>query len=301
MFVLLIFNAFSALATGKSKFLGNIVGSSVPSSWDTYWNQVTAENGCKWESVEGTRGSYNWAQCDVAADHAKSAGIPFKYHTFVWGSQEPSWLGNLGSADKKTAVENLIRAAASHYSPDYIDVVNEALHAPSNARDGLGGSGSTGWDWIVTAFTLARSAFPSSKLLINEYGIINDASEIKQYLQIVDALKAKNLIDGIGIQTHQFNVNDLSAATITSNLNTLAASGLPIYSSELDINGNSEANQAAIYQRVFPAIWEHSGVKGITLWGWITGQTWKDGTGIADASGNPRQALTWLKTYMASQ
>jgi endo-1,4-beta-xylanase len=113
-------------------------------------------------------------------------------------------------------------------------------------------------------------------------------------------LKNQNLIDGIGIQSHQFNVNSLSASTITTNLNTLAASGLPIYVSELDINGNSEADQSSIYQRVFPALWEHNGVKGITLWGYITGQTWKDGTGIADSNGNERQALTWLKSYLSS-
>lgn len=304
MFALLILNAFSALATGKSKFLGNIIASSVPSNWDDYWNQVTAENGCKWESVEGSRGNYNWAQCDVAYNHAKSAGIPFKYHTFVWGSQEPNWIGGLSQADQKAAIDALIKAAASHFSsaPDYIDVVNEALHAPSSIRAALGGDGSSGWDWIVYAFKQARASFPSSKLLINEYGIINDAQEIQKYLQIVKAIQSggSGLIDGIGIQSHQFNINDLSAATITTNLGTLGGAGLPIYVSELDINANSEAEQSTIYQRAFPALWENANVKGITLWGYITGQTWKDGTGIVESNGNERAALKWLKTYLSS-
>jgi endo-1,4-beta-xylanase len=245
--------------------------------------------------VQPSQGSFNWGQCDITYNHVKTKGYPFKYHTFVWGSQEPGWIGG---ADAKTAVGNLIKAAAGRYSPDYIDVVNEALHAPSSIREGLGGSGSTGWDWIVWSFTTARASFGSAKLLINDYGIINDASAVSRYLGIINILKGKSLIDGIGIQCHQFNVNTLAAATITANLASLGAAGLGIYPSELDINGNSDADQASIYQRVFPALWKDSHVKGITIWGYIVGQTWKDGTGLVTASGQERPAITWLKGWL---
>nr|BAF57409.1 putative glycosyl hydrolase family10 [uncultured symbiotic protist of Neotermes koshunensis] len=303
MFSALVFTSLSAvpIAAGQSKWLGNIIASSVPANWDTYWNQATSENGCKWESVRPSSGSFSWGQCDVAYNHCQTKGIPFKYHTFVWGSQEPGWIGG---ADAKSAVTNLIKAAASRYKPNFIDVVNEALHAPSSIRNGLGGSGSTGWDWVVTSFEIAKSAFGSgSKLLINDYGIVNDSGAVQRYLGIINILKGKSLIDGIGIQCHQFNVNTLAAATITANVNSLGATGLPVYPSELDINGNSEADQAQIYQRVFPALWTNTNIKGITLWGYITGQTWKDGTGLV-ACGNvgcaERQAMVWLKEYVAS-
>nr|BAF57348.1 putative glycosyl hydrolase family10 [uncultured symbiotic protist of Hodotermopsis sjoestedti] len=300
MFVYFALHSLSALASG-SKWVGNIIAGSVPSNWDQYWNQVTAENGCKRGSVENSQGNYNWAECDVSANHATQKSIPFKYHNFVWGSQEPGFISGLAAAAQKTALDNYIKAAATHYpNPDFIDVVNEALHAPSSIRNAIGGDGSTGWDWIVYSFKAARAAFPSAKLLINEYGIINDASAVTRYVNIINILKEQNLIDGIGIQCHQFNVNDLAASTITSNLDTLAKTGLPIYPSELDINANSEAEQANIYKRVFPALYEHASVKGITLWGYITGSTWKDGTGIVESGGQERQALTWLKEYLSS-
>nr|BAF57345.1 putative glycosyl hydrolase family10 [uncultured symbiotic protist of Hodotermopsis sjoestedti] len=302
MFTLLALHAFarSPLAQGCSKWVGNIIPGSVPSNWDKYWNQVTSENGCKWGTVQSSQSSFNWNECDVAYNHAKTAGIPFKYHTFVWGSQEPGFINSLSGDAAKTAVESLISAAKAKYSPDFIDVVNEALHAPSSIRSGLGGDGSTGWDWVVWSFKTARAAFGSAKLLINDYGIINDASAVTRYLTIINALKSAGYIDGIGIQCHQFNVNDLSAATITSNLNSLAATSLPIYVSELDINGNSEQDQSSIYQRVFPALFEHSGVKGITLWGYISGSTWKDGTGIVESGGQERAAIKWLAEYLES-
>nr|BAF57346.1 putative glycosyl hydrolase family10 [uncultured symbiotic protist of Hodotermopsis sjoestedti] len=301
MFVFFALHARSALATGKSKFLGNIIPYSVPSNWDQYWNQATAENGCKWGSVENGRGIYNWGQCDVTANHCKAAGIPFKYHNFVWGSQEPGYVQNLSQPDQKIAIENYIKAAAAHYGYiEFIDVVNEPLHAVSSVAEALGGAGSTGWDWVVTSFRLVRESFPSSKLLINDYGIINDGGAITKYIKIIDILKNENLIDGIGIQCHYFNVNDFPADWMKYNLDTLAATGLPIYPSELDINAGSEENQSIIYQRVFPVLWEHYAVKGITLWGYITGSTWASNTGIVEVDRHERQAMTWLKSYLRS-
>jgi endo-1,4-beta-xylanase len=291
------------LAAGQSKWLGNVIQGSVPANWDSYWNQATSENGCKWGSVqrEGVS-SFNWGQCDITYNHCKTKGIPFKYHTFVWGDKaslgEPGFIG--GYSDQKGALLNFMKGAAGRYKPDFIDVVNEALHAPSSIRNAIGGSGSTGWDWIVFAFDQARSLFSGSKLLINDYGIVNDSSAVQRYLSIITMLKGKGTIDGIGIQCHQFNVNSLAAATITANVNSLGATGLPVYASELDVNGNSEADQAGILQRVFPALWTNAAVKGVTMWGYITGQTWKDGTGLVDAGGRERQAMTWLKGYLES-
>nr|BAF57478.1 putative glycosyl hydrolase family10 [uncultured symbiotic protist of Cryptocercus punctulatus] len=301
IFALVVLSLSAPIAQGKSKFLGNVIGSSVPSSFVNYWNQVTPENGGKWGSVQNSQGSFNWNDADTAYKWAKSNNALFKYHTLVWGSQEPGWIGGLSNDAKKQAVTTWINAVASRFTAvDLIDVVNEALHAPASYREALGGSGSTGWDWIVWAFTQARSAFPGVKLLINEYGIINDANEARQYIEIINILKSRNLIDGIGIQCHQFNVNTLSAASAKTVLDLLAATGLSIYVSEFDANGNSGDDQSKIYQTIFPALWEHSAVKGVTLWGYITGQTWKDGTGIVESNGQERPAIVWLKQYIAS-
>ena len=51
--------ASAQIAAGKTKFLGNVTGNSVPSNFGTYWNQVTPENASKWGSVEGTRDVMN--------------------------------------------------------------------------------------------------------------------------------------------------------------------------------------------------------------------------------------------------
>jgi len=71
----------------------------------------------------------------------------------------------------------------------------------------------------------------------------------------------------------------------------------------LDLKGNpaSETNQLNSYKTSFPVYWNHPAVAGITLWGYVEGQTWSAGTGILNSNGTERSAMTWLKSYMAER
>ena len=120
---------FAQIATGHPKFVGNIINNYVPTSYDTYWNQVTPENSGKWGSVEGARGVMNWTDLDLAYNHAKLKGYTFKQHTFVWGNQEPGWISSLPAAEQAAEVEEWIALYAQRYpATEFIDVVNEPLH-----------------------------------------------------------------------------------------------------------------------------------------------------------------------------
>lgn len=310
----------SPLALNHSKFLGNIVPHYVPNRYNWYWNQITPENSGKWGSVESTRNVMNWGDLDRAYQHAKNNGYKFKFHTFVWGAQEPSWIKNLSKEQQKAEVEEFMRLVAERYPDiDYIDVVNEPLHQPSNIKEALGGDGSSGWDWVLWSFEKAREYFPNAKLHINDYGIISNESEAERYKTIINLLRRKGLIDGIGIQCHHFNVNQVSTTTMKKVLDMLAATNLPIHVSELDITGkpawesdeeyktyieqNKVQDEETQYQRYklkFPVFWEHESVVGITLWGYIEGATWAVGSGLLNADGSERKAMVWLAEYMAS-
>ena len=216
----------------------------------------------------------NWGQLDVAYNYAKSRGYKFKQHTLVWGAQFPNWLTSLSQADQRAEVEEWFQQLAQH-SPniDLIDVVNEPIKTPCPFKNALGGNGSTGWDWVIWSFQKARQYFPNAKLLINEYGTENDVNARNQYKTIINLLKSRGLIDGIGIQAHYFNLDNMTGSQMTTCLNDYATLGLDVYISELDITGGgSESGQLAKYQALFPVMWNHSSVKGITLWGYIEGQ-----------------------------
>jgi endo-1,4-beta-xylanase len=295
--------AHSQMAAGKPKFVGNVTGNSVPANFNTYWNQITPENATKWGSVEGTRNTMNWAAADAAYNHAQANGYKFKFHTFVWGSQYPGWLTSSGltTAQQRAEIEQWMQLACQRYPATWaIDVVNEPIKTAMPFKAALGGDGATGWDWVITSFQLARQYCPNAKLLINEYGTENDPPVRATYKNIIQLLKDRNLVDGIGIQAHYFNIDNMNRSAVTTMLNDYATLGLDVWVSELDIvANNTDSGQLAKYQDVFPGFWEHDAVKGITLWGYIVGQTWRDGTGLISQSGVERPALTWLKGYVA--
>lgn len=315
------------IAQGKSKYLGSAYSTAQSPFFDVYWNAVTPENGGKWGSVEGTRGTYNWGDLDAAYKEATDNNAIFRLHTLIWGAQQPTWIYSLPAAEQLTAIKAWFAAVAARYPKiDFIDVVNEPINTPptgfvtigSTANptgsvspdgghyiDALGGTGTTGYDWIITSFQLARQYFPTAKLMLNEYSLVNSADRTQKYVTIINLLKARNLIDGIGIQGHAFSTRNVPTTTINANLATLAATGIPIYVTELDIDGNNTAGQLdddvqlTEYQRVFPLFWENPAVKGVTLWGYRPGH-WRttQGAYLANADNTERKALVWLRTYV---
>jgi GH35 family endo-1,4-beta-xylanase len=303
------------IATGKPKYLSSAYSTAQAPNFGVYWDGTTPENGGKWGVAEGTRGTYNWAEADAAYAQAVASGGPFRFHTLIWGAQQPTWLttSGLSDADKLAAIKDWYQAVATHFQGkriDFIDVVNEPTHQPPTGAAGpdggaylnaLGGNGTTGWDWVITAFQMARQYFPNSKLMLNEYSVENEPNRAATYVGIANLLKARGLIDAIGIQGHSFSLAPTSTASIQSNMATLASANLPLYITEFDLDGATDAQQLADYQRIFPLFWENPAVRGITLWGYRPGH-WRTNQGayIANADNSERPALTWLRTYVAS-
>ncbi|TGE28120.1 endo-1,4-beta-xylanase [Hymenobacter metallicola] len=303
------------MATGKPKFLGGVHSTPQLANFTAYWNQVVPENAGKWGSVEATRDVMNWTELDAAYKLAKDNGYPFRMHVLIWGSQQPTWIATLPAAEQLAEINQWYAAVAQRYPAiDFLEVVNEPLHQPPGPNSGggnylnaLGGNGTTGWDWIITSFQLARQYFPTTKLMLNDYSVENTATSAQQYLGIVNLLKARNLIDVVGIQGHAFSTRNTPAASLTANLNTLASAGLPLYITELDIDGVNAQNQLddqvqlAEYQRVFPVFWEHPAIKGVTMWGYRPGH-WRTAQGaqLVNEDNTERAALVWLKNYVKS-
>lgn len=306
------------IATGKPKYLGSAHSPAQTPNFAAYWNQVTPENGGKWATVESTRDVMNWTQAEAAYRMARDHGFTFKWHVLFWGNQQPEWLQNLPPAEQLEEIHEWLAAIAEHF-PDLeqIEVVNEPLHDPpltpantppgqscggcGNYYEALGGAGETGWDWIVTAFQLARQYFPNAKLMLNDYSITNDRTSTESYVYIVKTLAARGLIDLVGIQGHAFSTTEAAPMPNTrANLDYLAnKTGLPIYVTELDIDGNDDPVQLAGYQKIFPLFWEHPAVRGITLWGYRPGH-WRTAQGawLTYENGAERPAIQWLQRYV---
>jgi endo-1,4-beta-xylanase len=295
------------LAHGLTKYLGGVYSAPQLPNLTAYFNQVTPENAGKWGSVEATRDVMSFEELDAAYALAKQHGMLFRMHVMVWGNQQPEWIESLSPADQRAEIEEWFQAVSQRYPAlDFIEIVNEPLHdPPSNADDGgghyieaLGGSGETGWDWVLESFRLGRRYFPQTRLMINEFGIVGSPKDAERYKGIIDLLKREGLIDAIGVQCHSFSTTG-ETRVITDNLNLLASTGLPLYVTELDIDGVEDSTQLAEFQRIFPALWEHPAVQGITLWGYRPGM-WRtaQGANLAYTNGAERPALAWLRQYL---
>ena len=284
----------------NGKFLGNIIrDGTVPANFRTYWNQVTPENAGKWGEVERSQSHHNWSTLDFIYNYAKSNGMPFKMHNFIWGMQQPQWIDSLTTTDQTTAIIDWISNVGARYPDmDCIDVVNEPFHNPPSYIKAMGGNGSTGWDWVVFAYKLARKYCPKAKLLLNEYNLERSPAFCAEFTNLVMILKASNLIDGIGLQSHNKDIAGISRETFSNSLSVLASTGLPIYISELDLSGPVDSIQLDQYKKYFPMLWNYPAVKGITLWGYIDGEMWTSDAGLLEPDGKEREALTWLTNYV---
>ncbi len=310
--LLLFSQSFSQpLAQGLNKFLGAGTSSDVWRNFYKYWNQITPGNDGKWGSVEYSRGMYNFTNLDKIYNYAKNRPIPCKEHTLIWGSQQPGWITSLDAAAQREAVEEWIDTLAARYPlMAYVDVVNEPFHAAPDYKNALGGDGATGWDWVIKAFELARKSFnPDTKLLINEYNVLHDNQVTTNYINLINLLKNRNLIDGIGIQGHYFEFRShvgatnsyvYSTSTIKSNLDRLAETGLPIYLTEFDVDEPVDSIQLEQYKIYFPIFWNHPAVKGITFWGYIQNDVWSSHptTYLLLSNGTERPALQWIRDYI---
>lgn len=299
------------LAQGLDRFLGCSTSSEYTRYMVKYWNQVTPGNDGKWGSVQPAQNYFNWSNLDKIYNYVTSKGLLYKHHCLVWGQQQPGWITALDQPAQRAAVENWIKLVGERYPKmDYVDVVNEPIRAPAEYRAALGGDGATGWDWVITSFELARKyCAPGTKLLINEYNVLQDNAITSQYISLINILVSRGLVDGIGIQGHYFEFRSdtrstnqyvYSITTLKANLERIAAVGLPIYITEFDIDEPDDAVQLAQYQIYFPLFWNQPAVKGITFWGYIEGDVWTSHpyTYLLKANGTERPVMPWLRDYI---
>ena len=157
--------ANAQLNSNPDKFLGNITTSGQidfgSEKFYQLWDQITPENESKWASVQGSgQDSWNWGSVDNIDSYAKSHQFPFKFHALIWGSQYPGWIRDLSVPARYNAIVRWMDAVKERY-PDLamIDVVNEAVsgHQADTKYfiEALGGTGKTGYDWLIKAFEMA--------------------------------------------------------------------------------------------------------------------------------------------------
>ncbi|MFF0015459.1 non-reducing end alpha-L-arabinofuranosidase family hydrolase [Streptomyces sp. NPDC005374] len=284
----------AAVAAGK---LGN---STYAAILDREFNSVTPENEMKWDTVEPSRGSFNYGPADQIASHASAHGQRLRGHTLVWHSQLPGWVGSItDSATLGSVMNNHITQVMNHYKGRIYawDVVNEAF------ADGSGGGRRAtvfqnvlGNGYIEQAFRTARSADPAAKLCYNDYNIEDwSAAKTQGVYRMVQDFKARGVpIDCVGFQAHFGSGGPPSSFQTT--LSNFAALGVDVQITELDI---AQA-PATAYANTVRACLNVSRCTGITVWGIRDSDSWRASVTplLFDANGNKKAAYNATLTAM---
>ncbi|MBJ6623010.1 endo-1,4-beta-xylanase [Streptomyces sp. DHE17-7] len=264
---------------GTAVAAGHLGEADYAATLDREFNSATPENEMKWDATEPSRGTFTFSAADRVVDHARAQGMDVRGHTLVWHSQLPSWVGALGAADLRAAMNDHIDQVMGRYKGQIHswDVVNEAFQdGGSGARRSSPFQDKLGDGYIEEAFRTARAADPAAKLCYNDYNTDGVNAKSTAVYAMVKDFKARGVpIDCVGFQGH-FNSNSPVPADLRANLQRFADLGVDVQITELDIEGSGTA-QADAYARVVDACLAVDRCTGITVWGVTDKYSWRSG------------------------
>jgi len=267
------------------------------------FNYLTAEYQMKWDYMEPAPGTSNFEAGDAIVSYAMAEGMRVKGHTLIWHGATPSWVNGLSPADLRTAFEQHITRVGGHFRGrvDAWDVVNEAV-----ADDGSGLRNTVfrqrlGDAYIADAFRLARQADPEARLFYNDYGGEGLNAKADRIYELLRSLLAAGVpIDGVGLQMHISATNRPSDASIAANMRRLAALGLVVHISEMDVRirnvpGAPAARleiQRTTYRDVVRLCVVEPRCEAVTFWGFTDAHSWISGDAplLFDAQYRPKPA-----------
>jgi endo-1,4-beta-xylanase len=307
---------------------------------------------------EGPDG-YSFGPADAFVEFGIKHKMYIVGHTLVWHGQTPAWVfrgtnlppgmtnvsnetvapagtnaprrrfgGPRGFSGPRASREELLARMREHIHTvvgrykgriKCWDVVNEAISdRGTNVLRNSPWQQIIGPDFIAKAFEYAHEADPNAILRYNDYGLENPEKRRKLITLIKELQAQKVPIHAIGSQTH-VSVSSPSFAGMDQTLTELAALGLPIHITELDVNSaqagqqsasadlneNSATTQGGLvkdasqrladqYASLFKAfVKHHESVKMVTLWGVNDGVSWRaDGRPLLfDPDNQPKPAF----------
>lgn len=258
------------------------------------FSSVTAENHLKMHLVHPAQDRYDWTGSDILVNFAEKNDQRMHGHTLVWHQSVPAWVSTFQG--DSTAWNNLlkthIQTVVGYYKGRIKswDVVNEAFTDDGAMRPSIWLE-RLGRDYIARAFRYAHEADSDVLLFYNDYGQEYSLKKRNAILTMIADFKRRDIpIDGVGLQTHT-SIRQADS-TISNTLRQMAATGLQVHISELDIRVNQAAKADFVptddlwqqqkqkfasvvhsYRTLVPKAQQH----GITIWNVGDGDSWIPG------------------------
>ena len=262
------------------------------------FNMVEAEDAMKWWTVRHTE-AFDFREGDEIVRFAQAHSMKVRGHCLVWDHNNPDWLvqGHFNPDQLSHLLHEHIVTMMEHYAGQLFawDVVNEALDENGLVRDSIWynrpgiGLAEKGTAYIEQVFRWAHDAEPQALLFYNDNGAEGLGRKSNAVYAMVKDFKQRGVpIDGVGLQMHVTGV-DLDTAAIAKNIARLAALGVQVHITELDVSlpieasGNLASNmasnddlqkQADVYRRIVRACLQSTGCTAIQTWGFTDKYSW---------------------------
>lgn len=252
-----------------------------------HFNSITATYEMKPKFLAPSEGTYVFDGADRYVNFAQANGMGLRGHALLWHTDAAEWMftGPDGQpASRELLLErlqNYIETVMQRYKGKIYawDVVNEAIADNGGGPDGMR---ITPWytligpDYIEKAFEFARAADPEAKLYYNDY--YTEVPEKREHIyQLLKKLKAKNLIDGVGLQSHH-GLFSPSIPEIEKTIQQFSQLDLDIQITELDVDSGISpssplpadiaARQGKRYNDLFELYKKYKDtISSVSIWG----------------------------------
>ncbi|HEX2613142.1 MAG TPA: endo-1,4-beta-xylanase [Fibrobacteria bacterium] len=266
----------------------------------TSFNTVVTENAMKFGSLSTSRnanggGNYNFGPADAIVNFADTNGMKMRGHNFLWHSQAPNWFNNLtGAAASRDTTLKIMRMHIDTLGRRYKgkiyewDVVNEGINQNGGTSPNYRTSSPwyrIGADYFDSAFVVAQRTDTGAWLVYNDFGAEGMNSKSTNVYDLVSGLKARGApIHVLGLQSH-FTFTDHDTASMGQNMRRLAALGLLLSITELDIQTSNTTDnlntQRAKYKELMALCLSVPACKTYTAWGLNDNQSWRGASAVA--------------------
>jgi endo-1,4-beta-xylanase len=247
------------------------------------FNYATPENEMKWDATEPSPNTFTFDRAESVMTFAAQSGMQVKGHTLVWHSQLPTWVANIQDpTELRNAMINHITQVALHFRGRVIawDVVNEAVADGGSSLRASLFLQRLGERYIDDAFIAANAADPFARLYYNDYGGEGMGAKSNAVYDLVKGMLARGVpIHGVGLEMHTGATDLPSTADIAANMQRLAALGLDVMITEMDVQictGDLEA-QSRRFHDIVAGCMAQPFCRAVTVWGITDKYSWRNG------------------------
>jgi endo-1,4-beta-xylanase len=285
-----------------------------------HFSQITPEWEMKMERLLTDDGGFRFDAADALARFCARNRLRLHGTTLVWYVENP--VAFQRRAGDRAVFEQSYRQYIATVVGRYRglargwDVLNEAVAEQGDGYRGGLWEATLGPDYANIAFEVCRQADPAALRFVNDYNLETNPAKLDAFQRLVERLlRGGASVTGLGTQTHLDA--DVAPGVAGRAIKALAAFGLPIHVSELDVSTHSQlwpgppdaarlAKQARIVGEVAEAFMALPTAQryAFTLWGvrdpdsWLTrspGGDPADQPLLFDAAGDPKPAFDTLE------